>query len=127
MPLSPEIGAIDDAFAISTPVGASFPGGFFVMELVSHGARADRHSPESAGAPDVSPVRDEDQLLGVRAPSGREILIMDVVVVTRESTEGIGGDSLDRAQLSGGVEVGHIDVPASLVRGGDEGELTAVR
>jgi hypothetical protein len=50
---------------------------------------------------------------------------MSAVVVSRKAAQAILGDPLDLAQSSGGVDLSDVDVPASLVGGGDIGDAIA--
>ena len=88
---------------------------------VPPGAR--RHPPESARAPDVAPVGEEDQLAAVRRPGGREILVHRVVVVAREPALVVLADPLESPGRAVAVTVGGEHVPAAL----DSGRVNAIR
>ena len=84
VPLAPEVGAVDHPPAVAAPVGPRLPGGLLVADLPRRRAPARAsHAPESARAPDVAAVGDQDQLAAVRRPRRREVLIHRVVVVPR--------------------------------------------
>ena len=122
MPLAAEVGAVDDAPAVGSPVGTGFPRGLFVADLARHRARPRRHAPESARPVDVAPVRHEEELAAVRRPRRREIVVPPAVVVAGEPAVLVLGQAGDRAAL----RVGDEDVPAPVVQGRHEREMPAV-
>src|SRR2546425_12659423 len=64
VPLAAEVGAVDDPFAVGTPVGARLPGRLLVAQLARRGAPsgARRHAPEPARAVDMPAIGHEDDL-----------------------------------------------------------------
>src|SRR2546429_378766 len=56
IPLSAEVGAVNDSLAIGRPIWPSLPGRFFVAQLAQRGAGARLHAPEAAAAVNVPAV-----------------------------------------------------------------------
>jgi hypothetical protein len=126
MPLATEVGAVHHSFTIGAPVRTSFPGGLLEPQLTWFSARTCRHAPETTGAPDVSAIRNEDQLSSIARPAGGEVLIVGPVVVARQRAEPVLGDTYDSVESGVPLERGDEDVPPALERRGDESQPAAI-
>src|SRR6266516_2573177 len=83
IPLPAEVGAVHDARAVRRPVGPRLPGRLLVTQLARRGAGARLHPPKSSGAVKMPAVRDENELLAVRRPRRRDVVIPLAVVIAR--------------------------------------------
>ena len=125
IPLATEIGAVHDALAVRRPVGSGFPVGLLVPQLAHRCAGGGGHAPEPACPMDVPAIRDQDQLAPVAGPGGREVVIQHAVVVAGQLAVVVVGESSDVTRCAT-VHRHCEDVPAPVVRGGDEGDPGAV-
>jgi hypothetical protein len=126
VPLAPLVGRVDHPPPVAGPIRPRAPGRLLDSHLPHGRARLRRHPPQRPRTPDVPPVGEQDQLLPVRRPRGREVLVEDVVVVAGELAVPVFGDAgepADPAALDGGNE----DVEAAQVGGRDKSEAPAVR
>src|SRR5205823_1226899 len=125
IPLAAEVGAVDHSGAVRGPVGPRLPGRLLVADLPQRRSRRRGHAPEPAAAVDMPAIRNEDQLFPVGRPGGREIVVPSAVVIARQLAVVVLGEPGRVARRAAGDRQRE-DVPASVVRGGDEGDATAV-
>jgi hypothetical protein len=126
VPLPAVIGAVDDAPAIPCPVGTGLPRRLLVAQLPLLGSRLRASPPEPPGAPDPAVVADVEELLAVRRPGGREVVVVLAVVVARQPAVLVLADPLRGTGRAAVSERHDEEVKAALVRGRDEGETRAV-
>src|SRR5207253_7770510 len=81
IPLAAEVGAVDHSGAVRGPVWPRLPGRLLVADLAQRRSGRRGHAPEPAAAVDMPAIRNEDQLLPVGRPGGREIVGAGAVVV----------------------------------------------
>ena len=81
--------------------------------------------PETARAPDLIAIGDDDQLLPIGRPRRREIVVVNAVIVARKLAITIGRDSLLLAAMSI-VYLHREDVPPTLERCAHEGDSRAI-
>src|SRR5438876_1179798 len=82
MPLLSKVRRVHQALAIRRKIRPGLPGSFFVMDLVRFGAGLGLHAPESAGAVDVPPVGNEENLITIARPDWTDFVIELAVVIT---------------------------------------------
>ena len=103
------------------------PVGLFLADEAHRRAGLGRHAPEAARSPDVAAVGDEDELLAVRRPRRREVLVELRVVVAGQPAVAVLGQADGFPGRRSPRHGEHEDVPAALERRRDVGDARTVR
>src|SRR5438094_10222442 len=82
MPLLSKVRGVHQALAIRRKIRPGLPRSFFVMDFVRFGAGLGLHAPESAGAVDVPPVGNEENLITIARPDWTDFVIELAVIIT---------------------------------------------
>jgi hypothetical protein len=122
VPLTAQVGAVDHALPVPGPVRTRLPARLLLAHLAQGRPGSGVHAPEAAGAPDASPVRDQEQLAAVGGPAGGQVVVETAVVITRQAALHVLGQALGRPAPGGHRE----DVPASVENRRDEGDAPAI-
>ena len=88
------IGGINKPLAVRGEVGARFPGGLLIVNLTRLGARLGLYAPKTAGAVNVSTVRDEQQFGAVRRPRGADLMVVFAIVIAWKRTPAFAREPL---------------------------------
>ena len=125
--LAPEVRAVDHAPAVAGPVRPRLPIRLLLAHQPHRSARPRLHPPEVARAPDVAAVGNQDELLAVGRPGGREVLVELRVVIARELAVHVFRDSSPLAAGPPARNRQHEHVEPSLEGGRDVSDPRAVR
>src|SRR5690242_3838570 len=126
MPLLSKVRGVHQALAIWRKIWPGLPGGFFVMNFVHFLAGLRFHPPKSAGAVDVAAVGNEENLITIARPDWTDFVIELAVVIACQFAACLPGQALDVLKLTVG-KVCDKNVKMSLVRGGNERHMLAIR
>src|SRR5437667_8005521 len=126
MPLLSKVRGVHQALAIRRKIRPGLPRSFFVMDFVRFGAGLGLHAPESAGAVDVPPVGNEENLITIARPDWTDFVIELAVVIAWQFAAGFSCQALHVPEFTT-AEIGDENMKVSLVQSGDECQAFAIR